>query len=513
MILRKPYALLIKHFQKIHLVLILLCAYIFYKLTMLRTFVADFLETESYDSYYEPISNHINILVILAIIAVLAIVVVLVVLLRYKKKPWKIYILPFVEYLFMLVVLLFVKSYFDNFDEMESVITTIMAGRDLLTIAYYPQFIVFIIFGIRFLGIDLNKFGFKNDEEYLDIKEEDREEVEISFELDKDRIVRNIKKFFRHVRYVYLEHKLVCNTIIVIIFVSITGYTYYYFGILHRTYSEGNTFNANYYAITINNSYLTDYDSNGNNITEGKNYSYLVVNVTVKNLASKRSINIDRFRVMNRNNQFRNVSREYDNFADLSKPFDRTKELATGEEVTFILVYKVDKDLNPKKYVLYYPDVSKGVLLKKIKLSVKDVRELENIKEVSLNQNMEFPTKDTLTVTNFKVVDSTTYSRYTCTNSCGIREQTLTAVGNNKILEIAFVSNNFTGQSFIDFSNLYATINYKNNSGETFNIAASSVIDNYSGNYAYFSIPSDVDPNSIELVFTFRDGKYVYKLS
>ena len=298
-----------------------------------------------------------------------------------------------------------------------------------------------------------------------------------------------------------------------IIFVSITGYTYYYFGILHRTYSEGNTFNANYYAITINNSYLTDYDSNGNNITEGKNYSYLVVNVTVKNLASKRSINIDRFRVMNRNNQFRNVSREYDNFADLGKPFDRTKELATGEEVTFILVYKVDKDLNPKKYVLYYPDVSKGVLLKKIKLSVKDVRELENIKEVSLNQNMEFPTKDTLTVTNFKVVDSTTYSRYTCTNSCGIREQTLTAVGNNKILEIAFVSNNFTGQSFIDFSNLYATINYKNNSGETFNIAASSVIDNYSGNYAYFSIPSDVDPNSIELVFTFRDGKYVYKLS
>ena len=354
MILRKPYALLIKHFQKIHLVLILLCAYLFYKLTMLRTFVADFLETESYDSYYEPISNHINILVILAIIAVLAIVVVLVVLLRYKKKPWKIYIIPFVEYLFMLVVLLFVKNYFDNFDEMESVITTIMAGRDLLTIAYYPQFIVFIIFGIRFLGIDLNKFGFKNDEEYLDIKEEDREEVEISFELDKDKIVRNIKKFFRNVRYVYLEHKLICNTIIVIIFVSITGYTYYYFGILHRTYSEGNTFTANYYEITVNNSYLTDYDSNGNNITEGKSYSYLVVNVTVKNLVSRRTINIDRFRVMNRSNQFRTVSREYDNFKDLGNAYDRTKVLATGDEVTFILVYKVDKDLDASKYVMYY---------------------------------------------------------------------------------------------------------------------------------------------------------------
>lgn len=513
MILRKPYALLIKHFQKIHLLLILICAYIFYKLTILRSFVSDFLQTESYDSYYEPISNYISFLVIIGIIAVIAIVIVLIVLLRYKKKPWKVYLFPFLLYTFMLGVLLYVRNYFVTYDE-ASTITAIMAGRDLLTLAYFPQYIVFVIFGVRFLGIDLKKFGFKNDEEYLDIKEEDREEVEISFEFDKDKIIRNIKKFFRNARYVYLEHRLICNSILIIIFVGVTGYTYYYFGILHRTYKEGNTFTANYYAITVNNSYLTDYDSNGNNITSGKDYSYLVINVTVKNLAAnRRTVNIERFRILNKNNQFRYVSREYDNFKDLGKEYDKSKQLATDEEFTFILVYKVDKNLDVSKYVLYYPDVSNGVLLKKIRLSVQDTRELDTASEVSLNENMTFPTGDELTVTSAKVVDTTTYGRYTCTNSCGIKEMTLTPTTDNKILEISFVSNNFTGKSFIDFSNIYAKINYKDNSGEEKTIAARSMISDYSGNFAYFSVPNDVDPTSIALVFTFRSEEYIYNLN
>ena len=224
MILRKPYAILIQYFQRIHLLLILCSAYIFYKMLTLRNFVADFLNTESYNAYYEPISDYINPLLFISIIAVIIISVVLIILLRYKKKPWKIYLIPILEYVFMLIVLLYVRSYFIGYNEL-STITPIMAGRDLLNIVYLPQYVIFIIFGIRLLGIDLKKFGFKEDEEYLDIKEEDREEFEVNFEFDKDKITRNIKKFIRNVRYVYYEHRLVCNTIIIILCVSITGYT------------------------------------------------------------------------------------------------------------------------------------------------------------------------------------------------------------------------------------------------------------------------------------------------
>ena len=45
------------------------------------------------------------------------------------------------------------------------------------------------------------------------------------------------------------------------------------------------------------------------------------------------------------------------------------KDLDTFDSTTFILVYKVPKDIDSNKFVLYYPDVSNKVLLKKIKLN------------------------------------------------------------------------------------------------------------------------------------------------
>ena len=509
MILRKPYALLIQFFQRIHLLLILLSAYIFYKIMSLRSFVADFLKTESYNSYYEPISNHINFIVIISIIVIIAITVILIILLHYKKKPWKVYLFPIVEYTVMLGVLIYVRSYFDGYNEL-STITSIMAGRDLLNIVYFPQYVIFIIFGIRFLGIDLKKFGFKEDEEYLDIKEEDREEFEVNIDFDKDNIKRNIKKFFRNVKYVYFEHKLICNTIIIILVASLTGYTYYYFGVLHKTYKEGNTFSANYYDITVNSSYLTTRDSKGNLISD-KQY-YLVINVTVKNNASKRDINLDRFRIMNKSDEFHYVTREYDNFKDLGKKYNG-KKLDTQDETTFILVYKVPTNLDKKKFVLYYSDVASSVLLKKIKLNVKDVTKFETKSEVKITEELTLPTKDTLKITDFKLVNETTYSRYSCSET-GCTMMELPLKSNNKILEISFVSNNFTGKSFVDFSNIYATINYEDSKGKMKSVEPYSLLTNYNGNYAYFSIPNDIkDDAKIELKFTFRNEQYIYYIN
>ena len=199
MILRKPYALLIQYFQKIHLVLILLCAYIFYKLTFLTTFVSDFVKTESYNSYYEPISSYINVFLIISVIIVIITTITLIILLRYKKKPWKVYLFPLLEYTLILGLLIYITSYFNKFTELSS-IPAIMAARDLLNIASIFQYAIFVIFGIRFLGIDLKKFGFTNDEEYLDIKEEDREEFEVNIEFDKDKIKRTYKKFIRNAK-------------------------------------------------------------------------------------------------------------------------------------------------------------------------------------------------------------------------------------------------------------------------------------------------------------------------
>ena len=51
MIIRKPYAFLIKHFKKIHIILLFLSAFIYYKHLQITSFVNEFMRLETYDIY------------------------------------------------------------------------------------------------------------------------------------------------------------------------------------------------------------------------------------------------------------------------------------------------------------------------------------------------------------------------------------------------------------------------------------------------------------------------------
>ncbi len=512
MILRKPYAILIKYFQKIHLLLIFLGAYLFYKTTTLRTFVQDFILTQSYNDYLEPISNYTSFFAFFVMIIVVATIVTLIILLRYKKKPWKLYLFPLVSYLFLFVVFLYTRSYFYNYDEY-STLTSIMAARDLLLIATIPQYINFIIFGIRFLGIDLKKFGFKEDEEYLDIREEDREEFEVNIQFDKDEVVRNVKKFWRNVKYVYFEHQLVCNGILLFFVAGLSAYGYYYFGILHKTYKEGSVITSNNYQIKVNSSYLTERDKKGDLIDENSNYAYMIVNMTVVNKGSKRTMNIDRFRLMNKNQESKYTLKYANYFSDLGDNYDN-KAMEKNESKTFSLVFRVKKDLNPNLYVLYYQDLNDQLLVKKTKLKTKDVRTLTTKEKKRIGEEVVFPDHKAVIISNAQVVDKTVCSMYKCIdNNCGIRDVEV-ANPYGKVLQISFISDAFDSESFIDFLIGYAKINYSNATDQKSVSVHSAAGKSYMGNVAYLKIPGDVDvTKEIELVFTFRDQRYIYRLN
>lgn len=511
MILRKPYALLIKHFQKIHLILIFLCAYLFYKTTTLRTFVKDFISTQSYNDMIEPITHHVSGLVIFILLLILATCVALMVLLRYKKKPWKMYLFPFIEYLFLFGVMLYIRGYFLDFDDF-STLTAIMAGRDLLLLAYIPQFAVFILLGVRFLGIDLKKFGFKDDEEYLDIKEEDREEFEVNFEFDKDKVKRTFKKFWRHVKYVYFEHLLVCNTILIIIFGSLVGYTYYYFGILHKTYREGSTFVSNSYQIKVNNSYMTNNKMNGDALDRSSDDSFVIVNVSVKNLGRKRSMNVDRFHLMNRNKEGKSTALYGNELKEYGMPYDK-KDMEEGEVRTFILVYRVSKDLDPRRFVLYYQNLDESLLIKKTKLAVEDLRNIKVVDEKNIGIELKIGENDFL-ISNYNLAETTSFTTYKCdTLGCGIRSEEL-ALPKSLILSLSFESDTFDTKSFIDFSTKYAKINYEDKNGKKHSVdVVNAITRDYNGNILYIRVPSDIaDCNKLSLTFTKRDKQYLYHL-
>ena len=511
MVFRKPYAFLIQYFQRIHLFLLGLCFYLFYKTTALRTFVSEFIRTESYNQDLESIKHYVGFLPVFVILLCLGILLTLMILLRHKKKPWKTYLFPFINYIYLLVVMLYIRNFFMGYNELSD-ITKIMAGRDLLFIAYIPQFAVFLLLILRTLGIDLNRFGFKNDKEYLEIKEEDREEVELNFNFDKDVFIRTFNKLLRNFKYFYHEHQFVLNAIFTIIIVYLVSYTYYYFAILHRIYKEGDTFQSNFYQITIKDSYLTNRKSNGDLIDKDDKYSYVIIKLAVKNLGASRAMYTDRFHLMNLNREGERASQYEDYFKEYGHTYDDT-EFANNETKEFTMIYRVNSKWWKSRYMLYYQGLDKSYLLRKVRLKVKDYRKVETKDTKKLNQVMKIGNKD-FEFTKYKILDKVTYNTYKCNSmGCNIMEDEATAY-KKEILQIDYLSEYFEPKVFVDFSTKYAKIKYEDKKGKTSSIDCEDAIArDYTNNALYLKVPATLKKaKKIDLVYTINGEQYTYHI-
>ena len=115
MIIRKPYAFLIKNFKKIHIFMIILCAYIYYKTITLSSFVNEFLDLFTYDVYNEPISKYTGFFSVLFLLLIIASSIALMILLKHKNKPWKLYFLLAIEYTGLLIVFGLLTSFFNAY--------------------------------------------------------------------------------------------------------------------------------------------------------------------------------------------------------------------------------------------------------------------------------------------------------------------------------------------------------------------------------------------------------------
>ena len=238
MIIRKPYAFLIKNFKKIHVVLLLLSLFVAYKLFDVSSFVGEFMDFGIYDSYNNSISRHITFSLQMALILIVIGCCALILLLRHKKKPWKAYLIPLVEYFALIFVLGMVKGFFNSYTDGVSS-TDLRMSRDLLMIFLIAQLPAIGIFIMRTFGLDINKFSFNTDEEFLELSEADREEFEVRLDIDKNTIKRTFRRLFRNIGYVYKEHKLICNTIISLIFIVIIYNIYAFVFITNKSYKQG----------------------------------------------------------------------------------------------------------------------------------------------------------------------------------------------------------------------------------------------------------------------------------
>ncbi len=519
MIFRKPYALLIKHFKKLHILLLIMTMFIYYKTTSLSGFVEEYLQFLSYDETIESISSYINFNFFLVVGLIIIISSILIYLLTFKKKPKLFYYVVLASYVGLLIIFILINGYYNNIGDYSGT-QVALAYRDFLFIFTLPQYVIMLMLIVRSIGLDLKKFGFQNDEEYLAIEREDNEEFEIAVEIDKDKIKRNIKKKLREFRYIYQEYKLIFNIIFVGLFLTIFTVTTVYIYNLNFSYKQGDIISANGYELKINESYLTDKDIEGELILdESSSKQFLVLNVTVKNNYSIRNMNVDMIRVINTTEAYEPTTKYNHFFKDLGSTYNNT-DFASGEDKTFILVYEVDKKLEEENFVIYYQDTTKEkVDIKKIKLIVntfeKTIVEETKIIDETLTIELVDNHKEEIVIDNYLLNKTADYYIRSCSNgNCGTAKNTLTAKDGYVYLHYTFLSDTITTEELITYNETSTKIEYVDALGETITYKLTDVYSKtYNGNNIYTQVPESImSASKITLIYNLRNKEYKYIL-
>ena len=512
MIIRKPYAFLIKNFKKIHIFLLILSLYVAYQLINVNSFVNEFMNLGTYDFFKDPITNHITWLLTLSIILLVVGSVSILFLLNHKKKPWKIYLIPVIEYFLLLLVLGMIKSFFNSYSsDVET--TDLKLAKDLLTIFLFVQLPVIGIFVMRVFGLDVKKFNFNSDQEFLELSEADREEIEIGVAIDKDSFKRKYKKFIRHMNYFYQEHKYICNSFLGALLVIVLILIYTNVFITHKTYKQGDYYNVNGYSFRVNNAYYTDKDYKGDIIEKKSNF--IVLDLSIKNNSEPRKVKLDYFHIKNKVADYVTTDKVYEKeFQDLGSAYTNVKELKRGEELNCIVIYKVDKNLDKDKFVLYYQEASG--YLRKIKLKVNDIREVEKPINLELGDKLDIniiKNGDDFTFDRYEIDNSFEYYTRLCERDYCINDRQIVNGGSEKILKLEFGSEVWESKNMIDFLTQYGKLIYKDSNDVKGEIEFHNPISKtYYGKAIFTKIPGDVEYKEMSIDLIVRNKHYVYKL-
>ncbi len=515
MIIRKPYAFLIKNFRKIHVFLLLLSLFVAYKLFDVSSFVNEFMRLGTYDLYKDPITKHITGWLMFSIFLLIVGSVSLLFLLLHKKKPWKLYLVPVVEYFVLFLVLMMIRSFFNGFsNDVET--TDLRLSRDLLMIFIIAQLPVIAVYIMRVFGLDFKKFDFNSDKEFLELSEEDREEIEIGISFDKNTLLRVFRKHKRHAMYFYEEHKRICQGIVAILGIVLLFNLYQLIFVTHKSYSEGDSYQINGFTFKINKAYYTDKDFAGNVIE--KNSSFVIIDLTIENHAGLRTVYLENFHIRNGSFDSITTNKTYaKEFQDLGMSYESARNLKNGEVLNCIIIYKVNKDLKKDRFVLYYQE--NGGYLRKIKLNVKDVSKIGEIEKLTMGDELDLGFQYKSDVIRFEyalVNPDVTYTTQECNSrSCSFSEHYLAAGEDFRFLEIVFSSDVYEAKNMVDFLVNYGKLNYKdaNDKEDTIELV-NAIPKSYYGKSVFFKVPVELETaKELYLDFIVRNKHYQYQIA
>ena len=427
MILRKPYAFLIKHFKLLHILLALPIIYLTYKTAVILSFLNGYIRSGYVTNETSIAATYINFFMILAIIVILGAAIAMFIMLQRKEKNTKFYVAIIGYYVIYAVMLFMCFGALDGIEFGVADATTVRTYRDIATIVFIPQFFYIVFCFIRGIGFDIKSFDFKKDLAELEIEEQDNEEFEVNIAFEDYKIKRYLRRYLRETIYYAKENSYILKWIGAIAGSALAVFLVITILINTQRYREAQTFTYSGFHITIKESMLTSYNYGGTLISKDKTFLVLKVNVANKSTA-KNALDITAFRlIIDDNDPIYPIIDRGEHFIDFGMPY-QGGEIKGGESHDYVLVYDVNP--NSKKYTIQLVDSLKfevGKISAKYKQTI--------LKPVKINSSETlgtYSTKDhvyfgdsslnatTLVVNNYAINDNYKYTYDFCyaANKC-----------------------------------------------------------------------------------------------
>ncbi len=360
MVLRRPYAFLIKYFKVIHLILFGLLVYITMSASGVLNFFRDYINS---NGNMEVIaSKYFSPFITVCFLLVIFISVFIFMLMRYKKKPKFFYVIVVIVSLVSGFVFTYLHG---NVKDLETGIMSareIRLLRDISRFNYWGLLILCIPVLIRGLGFDIKKFNFSSDMIDLKLDKTDNEEIEINTNISSDSFKRIGSKFAREMKYYYLENKFLLNIIFgIILFILVLRFPFNKF-VIHRTLGEGDTLSTENFNLIVEDSYISSRHATS------KNNSYVILKTSVMGKSSKYSLRTDEFVLKGKKNEYIPSLKYYYYFTDIGSGYYK-ENLNMNEYTSYIFIYNIDNSDKASKYIIRYLGNNRKIKIKPTEIS------------------------------------------------------------------------------------------------------------------------------------------------
>lgn len=511
MIIRKPYAFLIKNFRLIHFFILLVSTYIFFKTLNALDFFNEYVDTRQFLESDTLVNDTVPVVIILFSIFLIVACLSIVILFKRKDKPTLFYIASIIYYIVFIVVCFISRGIINTiiFDGIDPRIARIV--RDIWFIAVILQIVVVGFSLIRALGFDVKKFNFGEDLQQLQIEAEDNEEVEITTRFDADKVKMKAAMQREELKAFFYENKFMIILILILLIIVIPGTLVARNIIANKRYKIGETIDLDGFNLKITGAYLTKKNYKGDLLFKGDN-SYLIVAFNINNLEEEqRGITLNNLRLEVNGKIYMPKTNYYEYFTDIGSGYNGAK-IAKGSK-DYIVVYAIkDDDLN-HEMIIRYAD----------KITVKD-SQATAIYYRTIIEPVNIDTEKTLVnrtigqdlVIEYNELKGTklNISHYDLENEFAYEVNGKTRYIVNNVGLVLLLNYNFSSSiSFSDFLEKNVSIRYKYNNN-VYNQKISDITPtNYKSGEIYLAVSENLkDATEINLVVNVRNTEYVYKI-